>query len=400
MGAREAMDGPGIVIVGASHAGVTLAGTLRQKKVDAPITLIGGEDALPYHRPPLSKDMLTGTAACDAIGLRAAGFYADQGIDLRLGTRVTAIDRARATVTLSTGEEIAYARLVLATGTRARQLPVPGADLPDVHTLRTLADAQALAAALTPGRRLAIVGAGYIGLEVAACARDLGLEVRVIERASAPLARVASPEVADWARARHESRGVRFHVDAALAEIRGGPDGVTGVRLDDGGELAADVVLVGIGAVPDVELAEAAGLAIADGIQVDATLRSSDPSIFAIGDAASFPCRWTGRRHRLESVQNAQDQARTLATTLAGGAPASYGALPWFWSDQGPDKLQSAGFPHPEAERRIDGDPADHRFTVRHLLDGRLVASESVNDPKTHMRTRREIEPLPASTPA
>jgi 3-phenylpropionate/trans-cinnamate dioxygenase ferredoxin reductase subunit len=384
----------GIVIVGASHAGVTLAGTLRQKKVTGPVTLIGAEASLPYHRPPLSKDLLTGEADEAGIALRARNFYADQAIELRLDTRVTAVHPGARTLTLSDGRELAYSQLVLATGARARDLPVPGAELPGVHSLRSLNDARALAARIAAGTRMVIVGAGYIGLEVAACARTLGVEVTVVEQAPRALARVASPIVADWARNRHERRGVRFRFDAGVAEIAGGPDGVDRVRLADGGELPADLVLVGIGAVPNTELAAEAGLALDDGIAVDATLRSSDSGIFAIGDAASFPCRWTGRRRRLESVQNAQDQARALATTLSGAHPAAYDALPWFWSNQGPDKLQSAGTPHPDAELRVEGDPDDDRFTVRHLLQGRVIASESVNDPKAHMKTRREIEPL------
>ena len=394
------MADAGIVIVGASHAGVTLATTLRQKKFTGPVTLVGAEAALPYHRPPLSKDLLTGDTGPEAIGLRAPGFYADQGIDLRLGTPAAAIDRARKAVVLADGVEVPYAHLALATGTRARSLPVPGADLPGVHTLRTLPQAHALADDLKTCTRLVIVGAGYIGLEVAACARRLGADVTVVERAPAPLARVASPVVAEWARARYENRGVCFRFDAAVEQILGGTDGIAGVRLADGTTLPADLVLVGIGAAANMDLASEAGLATDDGVTVAATLATGDPAVFAIGDVANFPCRWTGRRRRLESVQNAQDQARALAVTLTGPDPTAYGALPWFWSDQGPDKLQSAGSPHPDAERRVEGDPDRNQFTVYHLLDGRLIASESVNDPKNHMRTRREIEPLPMATPA
>lgn len=387
---------PGIVIIGASHAGVTLAGTLRQKKASAPITLIGAEAVLPYHRPPLSKKLLTGEMTPQAIGLRAPNFYTDHAINLQLGTRVIAIDRTQQRLTLCDGETLSYGALVLATGARARPLPVSGRDLDGVHTLRTLADAQGLGSQLVPGARLVIVGAGYIGLEVAACARQLGTDVTVVERANAPLARVASPVVAEWARARHESRGVRFRFDANVVQLDGGPDGVEGVQLDDGSVLPADIVLVGIGAEPDTDLAAAAALELDNGVAVDDSLRSSDPNIYAIGDISSFPCKFSGQRRRLESIQNAQEQARALATTLAGEQAAPYRALPWFWSDQGPDKLQSAGTSHPSAEWRLEGNPHANQFTVRHVLRDRLIATESVNDPKTHMKTRREIEALPA----
>jgi 3-phenylpropionate/trans-cinnamate dioxygenase ferredoxin reductase subunit len=379
-----------IVIVGAGHAGATLAATLRQKGHDGTVTLVSAESHHPYHRPPLSKDMLVGTTGADRILLRPPQFYPEKGIDLLTGRRVAEVDSGSRTLALEDGGELGYEALVIATGTRARVPPVPGIDLAGVHTLRTLTDSQTMGERLAPGSRLVILGAGYIGLEVAAVARDRGVDVTVVERADRVLARVASPPVSHWVRQRHESRGVRF-VTGATATRLAGNGTVSGVVLDDGSTLPADTVLVGVGAEPVVDLAQAMGLSVSDGIDVDETLRTSDSRVFAIGDCASHPCHFTERPRRLESVQNAQDQARAVASLLAGEGDVRYDSVPWFWSDQGADKLQSAGLPDAHDDLEVLGDPASDRFTVVHRRNGVIVASESVNDPRNHMLSRRWI---------
>lgn len=379
-----------VVIVGGGHAGATLAGALRQKGFAGDVTLLSAETVHPYHRPPLSKGVLTsGAEAAERILLRPPRFYAENAIDLRTGRRVAEIERGSRTLALEGGETLAYDHLVLATGTRARIPPIPGIDREGVLSLRTLEDAERIGRRLEPGARLVVLGAGYIGLEVAAVAGERGVDVTVVERAERPLARVASPVVSDWARARHESRGVRFALGVTADAIEG--DGaVTAVRLSDGTRLPADTVLVGIGAEPVTDLAAAARLTVDNGIVVDDTFRSGDPHVFAIGDCASHPCHFTARPRRLESVQNAQDQAKVVAAVLAG-EPVPYDAVPWFWSDQGPDKLQSAGLAGTDDDLEVIGDLDGGRFTVLHRRDGIIVASESVNDARGHMRSRRWI---------
>lgn len=379
-----------VVIVGGGHAGATLAAALRQKGFAGDVTLLSAEPHHPYHRPPLSKGVLTGGAeAAERILLRPPRFYTENAIDLRTSARATEIDRGSRTLALASGETLAYDRLVLATGTRARIPPIPGIDREGVLSLRTLADAETIGARIVPGARLVVLGAGYIGLEVAAVAGERGVDVTVVERADRPLARVASPIVSEWVRERHASRGVRILLGATAERIEGDP-AVTGVVLSDGTRLPADTVLVGIGAEPVTELAAAANLPVEDGIVVDEAFRTGDPAVFAIGDAASYRCAFTAMPRRLESVQNAQDQAKVVASVLAGEA-VPYDAVPWFWSDQGPDKLQSAGIPDPSDDLEVTGDVEAGRFTVLHRRDGVIVASESVNDARGHMLSRRWI---------
>lgn len=379
----------GVVIIGAGHAGAALALALRQKAPEMPVTLIGAEPEPPYHRPPLSKSFPTSPALPQAQHIRPAEVWASSGVTLRLNARVDAINRAARRLTLGDGAQLAYRRLVLATGARARRLPGPQPD--GVFVLRDIADARGLATRLRGARRVAILGAGYIGLEVAAALSQHGLDIVVIERAPRVLARVASPAISAWVQARHEARGTRFRLGAGLAGIQSRDGAATALDLDDGTTLPVDLVLLGIGAMPEDGLASAAGLETRDGVLVDATCRSSDPAIYAIGDCARFPCPVTGAPVRLESIQNAQDMARGLAATLAGEDPAPYRAVPWFWSDQGSDKLQSAGFFAPGCETDIVGDPATGRFSVLHRRDGQICASESVNDPRTHMQTRKML---------
>ena len=379
-----------IVIIGAGHAGGTAAALLRQYGYAGAITLVGDEPIAPYQRPPLSKAWLKGEANADDLMLKEPGFYPEHNIDLRLSTRVSQIDRTAKAVILETGEALAYDWVILATGARARPLPVPGAELAGVLVLRTAADAEHLKAAIGPGKRLAIIGGGYIGLEAAASARALGAEAVVIEREPRVLARVACEALSDFFQIYHRARGVTFELNAGVAAIEGANGQVTGVRLTDGRLVACDAALVGVGAVPNVELAREAGLTCVDGVVVDLEARTSDPAIFAIGDVTHRPMPLYDRMFRLESVPNALEQAKQAAAAIAGRAgPAP--EVPWFWSDQYDLKLQIAGLPFDADEIVVRGDPAGAKFAVFHLQAGRLLAVEAVNAPPEFMAGKQLI---------
>ena len=381
-----------VVIVGAGHAGGSMAALLRQYGWSGPITLIGAEATLPYQRPPLSKMWLTGEADSASLLQRPEHFYAAAGIDVRLGTRATQIDRARCTVALADGEVINYDRLILATGSQARQLAVPGHGLGNVHTLRTLADAERLKALLSPGACLAVIGAGYIGLEVAASANKLGVACVVIERERRVLARVASAPLSDYFQKRHTAAGVRIILDAAVEALEGTHDRVSAVRLTDGTMLKCDAALIGIGAAADTTLGHAAELACADGIVVDLAARTSDPAIHAIGDCTHRPLPHYGRTGRLESVPNAIEQAKQAAADLCGRPPPAP-EVPWFWSDQYQDRLQIAGLPLAAVETVVRGDPTSGTFAVFHLGEDCTVrAVEAVNAPAEFMAGRMMIQ--------
>ncbi|MBW8267905.1 NAD(P)/FAD-dependent oxidoreductase [Caldovatus aquaticus] len=387
------MSGADVLILGAGQAGVQLAAALREGGHDGRILLLGEEPELPYQRPPLSKAYLSGKADAPQLRLRTDAFYAENRIGLRLGARAVRIERAARRVRLASGEALAYGHLVLATGARNRALPVPGAALDGVMQLRTLAEAEALRRRLGTARRAVVVGAGFIGLEFAAVAAARGLEVTVVEALDRPMARSVSPLVAAHLRAAHERAGVRFAFGAAVTRIAGEAGRVAAVETADGRRFPADLVLIGIGVVPNAGLAAEAGLAVADGIVVDALLRTGDPAISAIGDCARFPCRFAaGAPVRLESVQNAADQARCLAARLLGRA-APYAALPWFWSDQGALRLQIAGLSVPHDRAVLRGDPAGGQgFSVFCFRGGRLAGVESVNRPLEHVLARRILE--------
>ncbi len=395
-----------VVVVGAGHAAGALAAELRRQGWAGPITLIGDEPYPPYQRPPLSKAWLKGEADADALALRPDSFYAEHQIALRLGTRATGLDLAGRAVRLSDGSELAYDALVLATGARARALPLPGAALDGVMALRTAQDADRLKAALRPGARLVVIGGGYIGLEAAASARALGAEAVVLEREPRLLARVACPELSAFFLARHRAEGVRFAFDAAVEAIEGSGGRATAVRLADGEAIAADLVLVGVGAQPNVELAQAAGLACDNGIVVDLEARTADPAVFAIGDCTARPLPIYDRRQRLESVPNALEQAKQAAAALCG-KPAPTPETPWFWSDQYDVKLQIAGLPFDVASTVLRGDPGEGRFAVFHLdAQGRVQAVEAVNAPPEFMggrlliASRRQVDPERLADPA
>ena len=392
------MSAAGIVVAGAGQAGFQLAASLREGGFRDPITLVGDEAALPYQRPPLSKAYLAGKTDAEGLFLRPPGFFAEHAIGHRPGIRAVAIDRAARRLHLSDGASLAYDHLVLATGARNRPLPVPGADLDGVRQLRGLADADALKAEIEAARAIVVVGAGFIGLEFAAVAAARGLSVSVIEAAERPMARAVSAEMGEFFRAAQEAMGVRFVFGAGVTAIRGRDGRAAGVVLADGRELAADLVLVGIGVLPNRDLAAEADLPAENGVRVDAFLSTPDPAISAIGDCARFPSPFAhgltaDGRVRIESVQNAIDQGRCLAARLLG-KPASYGALPWFWSDQGPHKLQIAGLSGPGDASVVRGSAA--AFSVFRFRDGRLSAVESVNRAGDHMIARRL---LAAGTP-
>lgn len=380
-----------VVIVGAGHAGGAAAALLRQYGWKGPITLIGEEPVPPYQRPPLSKTWLKGEADAASVALRPAAFYPTNGIALRLGTAVVAIDRMQRTIALGSGERLDYDELILATGARPRALPVPGHDLAGVLDLRSIADADRMKAALVDGSRLVVIGGGYIGLEVAASARALGVPVTVVERESRVLARVASPPLSDFFHRAHAAHGVRVLCDASVTAIDGASGLVAGVRLGDGAMLPCDAVLIGIGAGPDDALARAAGLACDNGIVVDLAARTSDARIHAIGDCTNRPLPLYGRNFRLESVPNALEQAKQAVADVCGrAAPAA--EVPWFWSDQYDIRLQIAGLPFDVGEVVLRGDPAVGRFATFHLgLDGTLQAVEAVNSPAEFMGGRAMI---------
>ncbi|MEI2387332.1 FAD-dependent oxidoreductase [Breoghania sp. JC706] len=377
------------VIVGAGQAGAQAAHSLRQGGYEGDVVMLGDEAHPPYQRPPLSKKYLSGEFEAERLWLRPTEFYEANGIDLKTGARVSAIDREGGCVVCSDGREIGYDTLLLATGTRPRALPLPGFDLPGVLPLRTLADVDALRALMAVPRRIVIVGGGYIGLEVAAVARGLGHEVMVLESQGRVLNRVVAPELSDFYAQLHLSRGVvlRFGVSAAAVE---GDGQVEAVRLTSGERIDCDLVLVAVGAVPNTELAEAAGLAVDDGISVDASCRTSDPAIFAAGDCTRFPSARYGRTIRLESVQNAIDQAKAAASAILGHE-RTYDPVPWFWSDQYEVKLQIAGLSQMHEETKRVGDPAGGSFYIAYLRGERLLAVDSVNHPRSHMMARRSM---------
>lgn len=379
-----------VVIVGAGHAGGSAAAFLRQFGFAGAITLVGEEPLAPYQRPPLSKAWLKGEVGGEDLLLKPAAWYAANGVDLRLGATAVALDPAAGRLRLSDGEEVAFDAAVLATGARARALPIPGADARSVLALRTAADAETLRSGLGPGRRLAVIGGGYVGLEAAASARALGAEVVVLERAERLLARVACEELSTFYLDLHRDRGVRFELSADVRALEVADGGVTGVRLGDGRVLPCDVALVGVGAQPNDELARAAGLDCDDGVLVDAQARTSHPRVWAAGDVTRRPLAHYDRRHRLESVPNALEQARQAAAAIVG-RPAPPPEVPWFWSDQYEVKLQIAGLPLDCDARVVRGDRRGSSFAVFHLNAGRLRAVEAVNAPAEFLAGRQLI---------
>jgi 3-phenylpropionate/trans-cinnamate dioxygenase ferredoxin reductase subunit len=379
-----------IVVIGAGQAGAELVASLRAGGFDGALTLIGEEPAAPYQRPPLSKKYLLGEMDAERLLLKPESFYAEQRIDLLTGVRVAAVDRAARLVRLADGRALPWDRLALTTGARPRRLPAAiGGDLAGVHVMRTLADAEALAPTIRPDGRLLVVGGGYIGLEAAAVAAARGMAVTLVEAAPRILGRVAAPETADFFRALHRAHGVDIHEGVGLAALEGADGRLTGARLADGTTLAADAAVVGIGVTPDAALAEAAGLAVEDGIVVDATGATSDPAIFAAGDVARFP--WRGAPVRLESVQNAIDQAKAVAAAMLG-RPVTYDPVPWFWSDQYDVKLQIAGLNRGYDRTVVRPGARDGALSVWYFSGQRFVAVDAMNDARAYMTGKRWLE--------
>lgn len=377
-------QGP-VVIVGAGQAGGWVALTVRDLQPERPVILIGEEEHPPYERPPLSKDVLAGKASPESTYLKPLAHYADAGIDLRLGNRVTAISPQAKTVTLSTGATLAYDQLVLATGMQPRPLSLPGADHPRVRTLRTMQDLAPIRQFLAPGHKVVCIGAGFIGLEIAAIAARSGCAVTVLEAGPGAMGRVLAPEVSASIVRRHERQGVTFRFNVSIQAIED-RDGAALVRLAGGEGVPADLVIVGIGGLTNCQLARDAGIACDNGISVDAEGRTSAPDIFAAGDVCRQYSLALGRTIRLESWQNAQNQAIAVGKLIAG-APEPYADLPWFWTDQYEDNFQIVGAPERWDRVIWRGSPDDDKFTAIYLLDGRVVAGNTLNN-------ARDIRPL------
>jgi len=378
-----------VVIAGAGHGAGQVVATLKQKKFSGRIVLVGDEPHLPYQRPPLSKKFLAGNLSADRLYYKPAEFYEDSQIDVRLETRVDSIDRLAHKLRTEGGDEISYDKLVLALGSRVRKVAVPGSDLPGVHYLRNIADVDAIRAHATSGKRLVIIGAGYIGLEVAAVCRQLGLEVTVVEMADRVMSRVVSANVSDFFQLEHTNHGVKLLLSTSLAAFEG-KRRVKSVITDTGQNIAADLVVVGIGIIPNTELAKAAGLEVDNGIVVDDQCRTADPDIYAIGDCTSHPNSIYGQHLRLESVHNALEQAKTAASNICG-IEAHYSQVPWFWSDQYDLKLQIAGLSQGYDTVVLRGDPASRSFACLYLKDGSLIAVDAINAPREFMQSKALI---------
>lgn len=366
-----------IVIIGAGQAGAQAAISLRQWGYDGEIVIVGDETAPPYQRPPLSKAYLKGELERERLFFKPEDFYSEQSINLLTSVRAEKIDRFARTVTLSDGQALNYSKLILSTGSRPRALPLPGADLRNVFDLRTLVDIDEMRPHMQPGKRLLIVGAGYIGLEAAAAARSLGLEVTVLEMADRVLARVTSPVMSDFYETLHEGHGVTIKTGVRLSELRGS-DAVEAGVLASGEEIPSDLALVGIGILPNEELASESGIACKNGILVDRDARTNDPHVYAAGDCASRPLVHYGRDGRLESVHNAIEQGKLAAAHILGRKRPTED-VPWFWSDQYDIKLQIAGLSQGYDQLVTRGNPDDRSFAVFYFRQGDLIAVDAVN---------------------
>src|SRR5467141_4994273 len=390
-----------IVIAGAGHAGFQLAASLRQHGYSERVCLINDEAHLPYQRPPLSKGYLKGAGGPDSLMFRPDKCYREQMVEL-IADRAVSIDRSARKLLLASGASLDFWHLVLATGARNRLLDIPNANLEDVRYLRILDESEALRLRIASARRVVVIGAGFIGLEFAATARAKGLEVDVVELGARVMARAVTAEISDYFQERHTAAGIRIHLGVQATSIESDGTNVTGVSLSDGHHVPADLVVVGVGVLPNVELAAEAGLPVAAGIIVNEQLLTSDPNISAIGDCALFASHRFGGSLRLESVQNATDHARCVAARLTGDTK-SYDGQPWFWSDQRDDKLQIAGLTTGYDRVVVRGDPGQGSFSAFCYKSGQLVGVESVNRGSDHVFGRkilgmnRSIEPEQAA---
>jgi len=379
-----------IVIAGAGHAAGQAAVSLRQGGFPGRIIMFGEEPYLPYQRPPLSKKFLAGELEIQRLYIRQERFYAEHDVEVRLATRVEEIERAQQSVLLSDGSRLSYDRLLLATGSRVRKLDIAGAELKGVHYLRTIDDVRGIQTGFKPGARLIVIGAGYIGLEVAAVAVTQGLNVTVLEVADRVMNRVVAPEVSEFFARVHREEGVDIRCNRDPGGILVGDDAVTAVRSPDGEELPADLVVIGVGILPAVDIAEAAGLACDNGIVVDEFCRTSDANILAIGDCTNHPNPLLRRRLRLESVHNAQEQAKTAAATILKKLQP-YAQIPWFWSDQYDLKLQIVGISGEHDKVVLRGDPESRSFAAFYMQGDLLIAVDAINKPREFMLSKKLI---------
>ncbi|WP_306149611.1 MULTISPECIES: NAD(P)/FAD-dependent oxidoreductase [unclassified Roseibium] len=378
-----------IVIVGAGQAGAQVAQSLRQGGFEGALRLIGDEAHPPYQRPPLSKKFLAGEIGAEGLWLRPPAFYTTNTIDHIPNTSVVGIDRSAKRVQLENGDTISYGKLVLATGTKARLLPIKGSEKDGVVTLRSIGDVDAIRYRLSKSQNLVIIGAGYIGLEVAAVARALGKDVCVIEAQDRPMKRVVSETVSGFFAKLHSDNGVQLRLNTGIEALEGG-EAVESIKLSNGDSVPADLVLVAVGAEPNDQLAADAGLDTDNGVLVDGAAQTSDPDIYAVGDCTRFYSGRYSRSVRMESVQNAIDQAKIAAQALLG-QEVDYDPLPWFWSDQYEIKLQIAGLSEGYDKTIVVGDPAAKKFYVAYLKENALIAVDSINSPRSHMMARRVI---------
>ena len=379
-----------VVIAGAGHAAGQVVATLKQQKFDGRIVLIGDEPYLPYQRPPLSKKFLAGEMPPQRLYFKPPSFYEDPLLEQRLSTRVESINLADSSVSCSDGTQVHFDKLVLATGSRVRRVAVPGAELDGIHYLRSIADVERIRADIAEARRLVIVGAGYIGLEVAAVSRQLGLDVTVVEMADRVMSRVVSPEISAFYQQQHTQHGVCLLLSTGLESFHG-EGRVQSVACNGGQSLPADLVVVGVGIVPNTELAEAAGLETNDGIVVDDQCQTSAENIYAVGDCTRHPSATYQRSLRLESVHNALEQAKTAASNICG-VETHYAQVPWFWSDQYDLKLQIAGLSQGYDEVVLRGSRTERSFSCLYLKDGQLIAIDAVNAPRDFMQSKPLIE--------
>ena len=378
-----------VVIVGAGHGAGQVVASLRQKNFDGKITLIGEEPWYPYQRPPLSKKFLAGELSAERLYFKPESFYDEPNISVHLGTRVVSIDRDNHQVTTADGEYFDYDYLVIATGSRPRKLEIPGSELAGVHYLRDIGDVDAIRRDMGEGRRVAIIGAGYIGLEVAAVAAQLDQKVTVVEMESRVMSRVVSPELSEFYQGVHADKGVDLRLSTGVQGLSG-TERVDGVILDTGEILPTDIVVIGIGIVPNIELAIDCGLDVANGIVVDDHCRTSDSCIFSIGDCTWHPNKLLGSELRLESVHNALEQAKTAAGNICG-EDLSYAQVPWFWSDQYDLKLQIAGLSQGYDQVVIRGKPEQRSFACLYLREGHLISIDAVNAPRDFVQSKALI---------
>lgn len=378
------------IIIGASHAAAQLAPSLRMEGWEGKIIVIGDEPYLPYHRPPLSKAVLSGEKGVDDLMIRAQTLYEKNNIEFKLDTRVESINRAHKSITLTTGEVLNYDKLALCTGSRVRTVSLPGVELKGIHYLRDLKDVEAIQTDVGANKNAVIVGGGYIGLETAASLKKMGMNVTVLEMAPRVLARVTAPELSEFYTRVHSDEGVNIKTGIAVSGFEG-TDKVERVKCADGTSFDADLVVIGVGIIPNVELAEAAGITVENGIVVDEYARTNDPDIVAAGDCANHYNELYDIRLRLESVPNATDQAKAAAASICGQSKA-YHSLPWFWSDQYDLKLQIAGLSQGYDQVVIRGDKDQGRsFVAFYLKEGKLISADCVNRPKEFMMSKRLI---------